>query len=184
MEQYIRISTLNDFIFCQKSIYFHQLYDNVEKPLYQDTPQINGLFNHYRIDRGNYSTSKDILQGTSVYSEKYQLAGKIDVFHIQKKSLMERKSHISEVYQGYIYQLYAQYFCLTEMGHEVEKLKLYSMDDNQVYEVPLPDEAETTTFEQFLQEYISFNPRTSEFVANPEKCKNCIYRELCDSNIS
>ena len=38
------------------------------------------------------------------------------------------------------YQLYAQYFCLREMGYEVEKLKLYSLDDNKVYEIPLPNE--------------------------------------------
>jgi CRISPR-associated protein Cas4 len=62
MDQYIRISTLNDFIFCPKSIYFHQLYDNVEKELYQETPQVRGTLNHTKIDQGTYSTSKDILQ--------------------------------------------------------------------------------------------------------------------------
>jgi CRISPR-associated protein Cas4 len=118
----------------------------------------------------------------SVYSEKYQLMGKIDVFHIGKKSLMERKSHISEVYQGYVYQLYAQYFCLTEMGYQVEKLKLYSMDDNQVYEISLPEEQEIKEFEAFLDKYTSFNPRDTKFLANPDKCKHCIYAELCDSN--
>lgn len=183
MDQYIRISTLNDFIFCPKSIYFHQLYDNTEKIHYQDTPQIRWLFNHQKIDQGTYSTSKDILQGTSVFSEKYHLTGKIDVFHISKKSLMERKTHISEVYQGYIYQLYAQYFCLIEMGYQVEKLKLYSMDDNKVYEIPLPDEATTKEFEVFLDRYQHFNPASSDFTASPEKCRNCIYSELCDSAV-
>jgi CRISPR-associated protein Cas4 len=94
---------------------------------------------------------------------------------------MERKSHISEVYQGYIYQLYAQFFCLTEMGYQVEKLKLYSMDNNKVYEIPLPDEEATKEFEAFLDVYQHFNPATTSFIANPEKCKNCIYSELCDS---
>jgi len=94
---------------------------------------------------------------------------------------MERKSHISEVYQGQIYQLYGQYFCLTEMGYQVEKLKLYSMDDNKVYEIPLPDEKAIRTFEAFLEEYQHFNPAASDFVADPEKCAGCIYRELCNS---
>lgn len=62
MDSYIRISSLNDFIFCPKSIYFHQLYENYEKELYQDMPQIRGTLNHTRIDQGKYSTSKDILQ--------------------------------------------------------------------------------------------------------------------------
>ena len=66
MDQYIRISSLNDFIFCPYSIYFHNLYENYEKQLYQDTPQINGTLNHSLIDSGNYSTSKDILQWTGV----------------------------------------------------------------------------------------------------------------------
>ena len=62
MEQYIKISTMRDFDFCPYSIYFHNLYENYEKQLYQDTPQINGTLNHSLIDSGNYSTSKDILQ--------------------------------------------------------------------------------------------------------------------------
>jgi CRISPR-associated protein Cas4 len=109
--------------------------------------------------------------------------GKIDVFHIGKKSLMERKSHISEVYQGYVYQLYAQYFCLTEMGYQIEKLKLYSLDDNKVYEIPLPNEQTTKEFEAFLDEYQHFAPASSAFTALPEKCARCIYRELCDSAV-
>ena len=181
MDSYIKISTLNDFIFCPKSIYFHQLYENYEKEIYQEQAQIKWTLNHARIDQGRYSTSKDILQWISIYSEKYNLAGKIDVFHIAKKSLMERKSHIEKVYQGYIYQLYAQYFCLKEMGYEIEKLKLYSMDDNQVFEIPLPDEEETRKFEDFLKKYRDFDLSKAGFVTNPEKCARCIYKELCDS---
>gem|GEM_PF-2376169 len=40
MESYIKLSTLNDFIFCPKSIYYHTLYDSYEKKLYQDEAQI------------------------------------------------------------------------------------------------------------------------------------------------
>ena len=169
MDQYIRISSLNDFIFCPYSIYFHNLYENYEKQLYQDTPQINGMLNHSLIDSGNYSTSKDILQWTAVFSEK---------------SLIERKSHISEVYLGMKYQLYAQYFCLTEMGYEVEKLKLYSLDDNKVYEIPLPNEEEIRTFEAFLEEYKCFDPRNSDFKPQLDKCQNCIYAELCNHSLA
>ena len=150
--------------------------------MYQDIPQTRWTFNHARIDHGRYSTSKDILQGISIYSEKYNLAGKIDVFHVGKKSLMERKSHIKELYQWYVYQIYAQYFCLKEMWYEVEKLKLYSMDDNKVYDIPLPDEETIKAFEEFLERYKKFDPTALWFEANPEKCKMCIYRELCDSN--
>lgn len=182
MDSYIRISSLNDFIFCPKSIYFHQLYENYEKEIYQNVPQIRWTLNHERIDNGKYSTSKDILQGISIYSEKYNLAGKIDVFHVGKKSLMERKSHIEKIYQWYIYQIYAQYFCLKEMWYEVQKLKLYSMDDNKVYDISLPNTEDIEMFEKFLEKYKIFDPAASWFEVNPEKCKMCIYRELCDSN--
>lgn len=184
MDSYIRISSLNDFIFCSKSIYFHNLYENYEKEIYQDTPQVRWALSHTRVDQWNYSTSKDILQWMSIYSEKYNLAGKIDVFHVTKKSLIERKTHINKVYQWYIYQLYAQYFCLMEMWYEVEKIKLYSMDDNKVYEISLPDEEEIKKFEDFLKEYKSFDPIKSDFKAILDKCNKCIYRELCDSSLA
>ncbi len=181
MEPYIRISTLNDFLFCPKSIYFHQLYEPLEKNIYQDTPQLKGTHAHTTIDKKDYSTSKEVLQGTAVFSEKYHLTGKIDLFHIGKKTLMERKKHISRVYQGQIYQLYGQYFCLLEMGYEVKKLKLYSMDDNKVYEIPIPDKQEVQKFEKFIEDFWHFDPAKADFQANPKKCAKCIYAELCDS---
>lgn len=42
MENPISISMLNDFVFCPVSIYFHNLYQGVEKNLYQGKSQING----------------------------------------------------------------------------------------------------------------------------------------------
>lgn len=184
MQSYIRISSLNDFIFCPKSIYFHTLYENLEDQVYKDTPQVRWTLNHARIDRGKYSTSKDILQWTAIFSEKYGLIGKLDCFHVSKKSLIERKTHISQVYLGMKYQVYAQYFCLIEMGYEVEKLKLYSLDDNKVYEIPIPNQEEVQDFEAFLEEYRAFDPRKTTFEIQKDKCENCIYGELCDSSLA
>ena len=42
MEKPISISMLNDFVFCPVSIYFQNLYQGVEKNLYQGKSQING----------------------------------------------------------------------------------------------------------------------------------------------
>ena len=42
MENPISISMLNDFVFCPVSIYFQNLYQGVEKNLYQGKSQING----------------------------------------------------------------------------------------------------------------------------------------------
>ncbi len=180
MLDYIRISTLNDFIFCARSIYFHELYNKYEKNTYQDNPQVEWTINHLPIDFKNYSTSKDIIQSMSIYSNKYQLCGKIDLYHKKKKSLMERKTKIKTLYQGYIYQLYAQYFCMIEMGYEVEKMKLYSMKDNKSYGIAIPNEKEIKEFEAFLQRYKKYDPKDPDFIPNINKCRMCIYSELCD----
>ena len=48
-EDYISISTLNDFIFCPYSIYLHNVYENTDESIFHVTPQTQGriayLFN-------------------------------------------------------------------------------------------------------------------------------------------
>lgn len=121
------------------------------------------------------------MQGVSVFCEKYGLVGKIDIFDEAKGLLTERKKKISQVYDGYIFQLYAQYFALTEMGYKVKELRLHSMDDNKNYSIPLPDDNVDmlNRFEKLITELRTFE--MNAFVQeNPLKCKNCIYRPSCD----
>lgn len=181
MESYLPISFLNDFIFCPRSIYFHQLYGNFNQRLYQTSDQINGKTAHKSIDNKTYTTAKTVLQGLDVYSEKYRLAGKIDTYDQNKTLLVERKKKIKVIYDGFIYQLYAQYYCLTEMGYQVKKMKLYSMDDNKNYPIALPseDDEKKNAFDRLIQQIQQFNLNT-EFTANPKKCQRCIYSNLCD----
>ena len=84
--------------------------------------------------------------------------------------LIERKKKIKIVYDGYIFQLYAQYFCLTEMGHEVHKMKLYSMDDNKSYFIPLPENSShyLQKFNELMQQIRDFD-LGDPFSANPKK---------------
>ncbi|HMT00918.1 MAG TPA: type V CRISPR-associated protein Cas4 [Candidatus Absconditabacterales bacterium] len=180
MENYIRISNLNDFIFCPKSIYFHELYQKYDEQIYKDTPQVAGTQAHEAIDLKKYSTSKNILQSLSVYSEKYNIAGKIDLYDADKQLLIERKKKISKIYDGYRYQVYAQYFCLQEMGYPVCEIKIHSLVDNKSYDIPIPNEQETAEFENLLEKYRKFNLSDPKFAQNPEKCKMCIYNQLCD----
>jgi CRISPR-associated protein Cas4 len=179
MESYIQITLLNDFLFCPRSIYFHRLYEKYEWQNYKDTPQLKGTLNHETIEDKTYSTRKELLQGLPVWSEQYTLCGKIDVFNTKTGELIERKTHIKYVYDGYKYQLYAQYFCLQEMGYEVKKLFLHSLKDNKRYEIPLPNEEEKQKFATLVQEVQDFSLHTP-FTPNSEKCKNCIYAGLCD----
>ena len=179
-EQPISISNLNDFLFCPVSIYFHALDEDAESLLAQDTFQINGSAAHSKSDTAAYSTRRTMLQGISVYCEKYGLIGKIDTFDAAKGILTERKKHINAVYDGFIYQLYAQYFALEEMGYGVKQLRLYSMDDNKVYPVALPQDNAPglAGFEQLVADMNSFDFEGFK-QQNPKKCARCIYEPLC-----
>lgn len=183
MESYLPIAFLNDFVFCPRSIYFHQLYGKYNPQLYKEKPQIEGAIAHETIDEQRYSSRIDILQGIDVFSESYGLCGKIDTFFIQTGKLRERKKSIVRVYDGYIYQLYGQYVCLIEMGYVVSSIELYAMDQNKVYPIPLPenDPIQWQGFLDLLNEISQFHPKAT-FNPNPEKCKRCIYSNLCDMN--
>lgn len=180
MESYIKLSTLNDFIFCPKSIYYHNLYDNYEKKIYQEEAQIAWTIAHEAVDNKTYSSRKDILQWLEVYSEKYWIAGKIDIFHIKEGRLIERKNKIEKIYQGYKYQLWGQMYCLQEMGYNVEKLEFYSMQDNKTYRVYKPSIDEELKFLKMLESYRKFDLLKSDWSQNTQKCLRCIYKELCD----
>lgn len=179
MDSYIQISKLNDFIFCPYSVYFHSIYDIFSPKLYHRAPQTVGKLKHENIEQGKYSTAKRYLQGMPVYSEKYQLMGKIDIYDAKERCLIERKNKIKKIYDGYKYQLYAQYFCLKEKGYQVNKLFLHSLSDNKRYEVSLPDEKETEKFEKIIQAIKNFNLAEFKLIKNSNKCANCIYVELC-----
>lgn len=184
MDDLIPISNLNDFIFCPASIYFHKLYGSRDTMLYQKKPQLDGTKAHETIDCGRYCSGKNVLTGLDVYSAKYGLIGKIDIYDRNKAKLIERKKRIKTIYDGYILQLYGQYFAMTEMGYQVKQLGFYSMDDNRSYSVPLPEENEEM-FELF--ETVVERLRTMDIMdyrqENGEKCRNCIYFDACDRGI-
>ena len=81
METYLTMTQINDFIFCPRSIYFHDIFrENTDAEFYRQTPQKRGLAAHEAIDAGTYSSRADVLAGTTVYCEKYKLVGRIDIF--------------------------------------------------------------------------------------------------------
>jgi len=121
------------------------------------------------------------LQGIDVFSDKYKLCGKIDIFDVKKGLLTERKKHIETIYDGYVFQLYAQYFALSEMEYTVNALQLYSFDTNKKYAVLLPEQniEMKLKFEELIDRINNFDINTNIEV-NPNKCKRCIYINLCD----
>ncbi len=185
METSLPISYLNDFIFCPKSIYFHQLYGKVNTNLYQTTDQISGTGSHQSIENKTYSTSTLIFQGIEIYSEKYNLHGKIDIFDASQKKLRERKKEIKTIYDGYVFQLYAQFFSLQEMGYEVQSLEFYDITHNKTYPVKMPqdDIVMHNKFEKTVQSLHDFSLNFNFVQDNAQKCERCIYSNLCDSSL-
>ncbi len=184
MENPISISLLNDFIFCPVSIYFHLIDDSNNSILTKEKRQIAGDHAHKCVDEGNYTTRKDVLQSRFVYCEKYNIIGKIDIFDVKKRILTERKNKINFIYDGYIFQLYAQYFALVEMGYDVREINLYSFVDNKTYRTDLPNDNPEMLrkFERLIEEISTFE--IENYVqTNANKCENCIYEELCSFSV-
>ncbi len=176
MYDYIQISKINDFIFCPFSLYFHSIYESFDDGRYKAAPQVAGKLAHTNIEEKKYSSASRYLQGMEVFSEKYGIIGKIDIYDKQTKTLIERKKKIKKIYDGYIYQLFAQKLCLEEMGYPVKKMALYSVDDNKRYPIKI-------TFWQKRKFFQTIkNIKTFDFscakTANRAKCANCIYRKL------
>lgn len=183
METYIPISWLNDFIFCPYSIYLHNVYNYLDENVYHTTSQSKGKHAHSSIDNNNYSTHKDDIVGIYVYSNQLEVCGKIDIYHQKSHLLVERKRQIKTIYDGYIFQLFAQYFCLEEMGYKVEGLALHSLIDNKRYPVELPHGYFLDKFRQTLDKVKNFDPNLYEIKPNIQKCRACIYRDLCDKTM-
>jgi CRISPR-associated protein Cas4 len=185
METYIPISFLNDFLFCPRSIYFHQLYSNFSSTVYEQVPQKKGKAAHEAIDERRHSTRSNILQGLEVYSEKYSLFGKIDTFDLSSGRLRERKREIKRVYEGFVLQIYGQCLSLREMGYTVSHLSLYDLTHNREHPIPLPekDPAMMARFEEVVEALKEFDLEDVSFTPVEVKCRNCIYSNLCDRSL-
>lgn len=179
MEDYIPISVLNDFIFCPYSIYLHNVYVESDEGIYQATPQTRGRIAHESTDNKTYSTSKDNITALTVYSEYFGLVGKIDLYRKAQKLLVEKKFKLKKIYRGQLYQLWAQYFCMKEMGYEVENLAFYEISTNKMIPISMPGAQEKSELQEYIKRFLAFSPEVSIDI-NPIKCSHCIYCNLCD----
>lgn len=170
---------INDFIFCPASIYYHGFYEDIDVKAFQEVRQIKGTFAHSHIDSDSWSKS-EVICGLSVFSERFGIFGRIDKYYPDKKLIVESKNVIRNIYDGYIFQLYGQYFGMIECGYEVEQLALYSISDHKKYIVDLPENncEFLEKFEKTINEIRNF--KLDDFKQeNCEKCNNCIYSEPC-----
>lgn len=176
MESYIQISKINDFLYSPQSLYLHSVYESFTEDVYHEEAQVVGKLNHENIDKGTYSSAKRYLQGMAVYSEKYNLGGKIDIYDQKTKTLIERKTRVSKVHLGMRFQLYAQMFALEEMGYEVKDLFIHSLRDNRRYSVPPINPLILSEFEKVLKQMRDYDARTND--PNLYRCNLSIYRHL------
>jgi len=150
-----------------------------DEDLVHATPQTQGKAAHEAIDEKKYSTRKDEITALSVYSNELGIIGKIDLYKGNEKALIERKYLLHTIYQGQIYQLWAQYYCMTEMGYEVKHLSFYSISTNTKYPIDVPDENGKQELVDFITRFKQFDP-TKPIHTNINKCAHCIYCNLCD----
>ena len=177
MEDYISISQLNDFIFCPYSIYLHSVYMEADEDRYHATPQVRGRQSHESVDRKS-DAHRHILQSLPVYSESLGLMGKIDQFDTSSQRLIERKYELKQLFRGQQYQLWAQYLCMLEMGYLVSEIAFYEISTRRMMLQPLPTILEIVELTDFIERFRGFDPNT-KITINPNKCRHCIYCNLC-----
>jgi CRISPR-associated protein Cas4 len=146
---------------------------------YHATPQTRGKFAHQSIDNKVASTKRTDIMSLTVCSNKLNIVGKIDLYHQDTQQLIERKYEIKQIYQGQIYQLWAQYFCMIEMGYVVKSIAFYEISRNRMIPIDIPDEKEYNALMTFINYYRAYNP-SMLIPINQNKCIHCVYCNLCD----
>lgn len=66
------------------------------------------------------------------------------------------------------------------MGYEVERLAFYEISTNKMMPVQLPGEEGKAELISFIEQFKTYNPLSTPFKVNPNKCIHCIYCNLCD----
>ena len=155
MENYIPISNLNDFCFCPYSIYLHNIYYGSDEGEYQASPQTIGKEAHSSVNSGADRT--DEFRGLCVFSEEFGLQGKIDVYKKNSGTLIERKYRLKNIYQGQKYQLWAQYFCMQEMGYKVNSLAFMKSPQESLITL-ISTEGRYKKFKQLLTSFHDYSP--------------------------
>ena len=150
-----------------------------DEGLYHATPQTRGRIVHETVDQKKSSNRSNDLLALPVISEEYGLIGKIDIYRGRERRLIERKYQLKRIYQGQIYQLWAQYLCMVEMGYDVKTIAFYEISTNKMIPVELPNEVQLKDFRAFLDSFRCYVP-SQPMKTNINKCMHCIYCGICD----
>lgn len=83
---------------------------DADESLYHASPQVKGKIAHESIDNKKASTLSNDIISLSVYSEKYGLIGKIDIYK-KKKKLIENTQRVLDNIVVIIEEKYSKKFC-------------------------------------------------------------------------
>lgn len=153
-----------------------------DEGLYKALPQVRGTIAHETVDKHTYSSLKTVITSMTVYSPTLRLIGKIDLYKQNSKTLIERKYQFKNPYEGQIYQLWAQYFCMIEMGYEVEHLVFHATASNRTVPIILPHETERKELESLVSKIRNYEIGETAAVSR-SRCQHCIYCNMCDKTI-
>lgn len=176
---YISISQLNDFCFCPYSLYLHSIYEGRDASAFKALDQVRGTAVHQSVDSGSYSTKNTDRCSMAVCSNEFGIVGVVDLYRENETLLLERKYKIHTIFPGHILQVHGLYFCLTEMGFDVQKIKIHSLSDNKIYPISLPTEEDRLRMHRQIAQMRNYDFDTP-FPINETKCAHCIYSPLCE----
>lgn len=154
-----------------------------DEDLYKASPQLLGSNAHKATGNKNHSTHKDEIMALPVYSEELGLYGIIDNYKTKEGILIERKNNLKQIFKGQIYQLWAQYFCMKEMKYRINKIAFYEISTNKMMYQTLPTDTDKAELKSFIEKLRTYSPETTPIFINPNKCRHCIYCNLCDKAI-
>ena len=152
---------------------------DADKDVYHAKPQTRGRNAHETVDVKNVSKSNNIIEALPIISHELGIFGKIDIYNLKSKSLIERKYALKKIYQGQYYQLWAQYFCMKEMGYEIDSLSFYEISTRKTISVEKPRKHDKDELINFINSYRNYDLH-APFTINRNKCSHCIYCNLCD----
>ena len=151
-----------------------------DEDMYKALPQTCGTIAHQSVDDKKYTSSKNVVMALPVYSSELGISGKIDIYKQGEHFLIERKNHLKHIFRGQVYQLWGQYFCMTEMGYRITRLAFYEISANKMHDIPLPNVQDKQELIDLITRFKTYDPICDTITINPNKCTHCIYCNLCD----
>ena len=94
------------------------------------------------------------------------------------------KKKVVVAFSGGLDTSYNVMYLTKEMGYEVESIAFYDISANKMWQIDCPNHHDFEELQTFLERFRDFNPETTPFKLNPQKCMHCVYCNLCDKTDS